>query len=439
MRNGQNFKDSKCFIELYCIRKLWERPANMLTKRRFTIFALAFMSVFFIFSAKLAFAQQATSEVTISISPSVADTTIRNGDPNANFANLTFIEAESTLQFGFIKFDLSSIPSGATVVSAKLIMFDTEGQGGNQTISVSRVDSNWAENTLIWNSAVTLESPTASLNYNPSDTGYHTWDVTGDVQAFLSGTPNYGWCVKISDGWVTFASKEGLTDMLPKLDVTIQATPTPTPTPAQSQSPAPTQTPVESQIPQQTQTPEPSPTPAQTQYEWVPYVVAVPAIIGGVAAVTYVIKYRSMPKPGTGTSPAPGTSGTTTSPATKTDNSATLAKLKVELVQKQAYIAGLKNQLAQDQQTKQFAELRLSKDREEFMELERDLIAKGASQAEIALFSKTWTAEHQTQEDMFWSQITQAEFQITRLQNTIQTTEKEIQQLQAQIALLQTP
>jgi hypothetical protein len=423
--------------------------------------SLTFLAALVGLCVRTALAQQ--TEVTITISPSVADTTVRSGDPTSNFGNLTFIEAESTLQFGFIKFDLSSIPSGATVVSAELKLFDTEGQGGNQTISVSRVDTNWDENTLVWNSAITLESPTASLTYNPSDTGYHTWDVTSDVQAFLSGTPNNGWCVKISDGWVTFASKEGTTGELPKLVVTIQTTVTPTAT----------LTPALSQTPRSTQTPEPTSTPTPSQNNWVPY-VAVPAAIGGVAAAIYVAKSLITPKPSTSTS-MPQTTTTTNPTTTSTASSSSTTKaadlelLKIQLAQKQAYLKTLQTQLAtakaghpitdQSQLYEMMANIQKQQHdaaQQAAINLSKSTTTTSSSSSSTGSsstgtgdpFSKTGltvdlskmgsiadAAKMQTgtgKLDLFAQKAL-----ITKLQGLVSTTKLEIQQLQARIALLQ--
>jgi len=171
----------------------------------------------------------------VTITPSSADTTAKRDhhDPNSvitNYGGDTFVEAlrnnaENDQYYAFVMFDVSSsVPSGANIVSASLELYDTEGQGGDSmTIYVYRVDSNWVETTLTWNTNPTIEStPTASATYNPSNTGYHSWDVTNDVKAFVSGSANnYGWCLTISDGgWVTFASKEGNSNQYPKLVVT---------------------------------------------------------------------------------------------------------------------------------------------------------------------------------------------------------------------------
>ena len=171
----------------------------------------------------------------VTITPSSADTTTKRDhhDPInsviTNYGGDTFVEAlrndaENDQYYAFVMFDVSSsVPSGANIVSASLELYDTEGQGGDSmTIYVYRVDSNWVETTLTWNTNPTTEStPTASATYNPSNTGYHSWDVTNDVKAFVSGSAeNYGWCLTISNGgWVTFASKEGNDNQYPKLVV----------------------------------------------------------------------------------------------------------------------------------------------------------------------------------------------------------------------------
>jgi hypothetical protein len=185
----------------------------------------------------------AHADVSVTITPSSADTTTFSSNPtyHGGGTNYVFSAAfaagypnlpDTFMWFGFVMFDISShIPSMVTIVSAYLELYHyhgyvDSGYGPSLTISVYRVDSSWDE-TLDWNHNPTIESTaTNALTFDPSSSGsYRSWDVTQDVQNFVSGTAtNYGWCVKISEGGsIDFVSKEGSThglEQYPQLIIT---------------------------------------------------------------------------------------------------------------------------------------------------------------------------------------------------------------------------
>lgn len=127
-----------------------------------------------------------------------------------------------------IKFDLSSIPSNATITSANLILAGAVSYGQTRTIAAHAVTQSWQENTVNWDNTGTAYQTTASathsLSHPTSTTG--TWDLTADVQAFINGTStNNGWLFKdnnedASEAFWRFTTKEGSTEShRPKLVV----------------------------------------------------------------------------------------------------------------------------------------------------------------------------------------------------------------------------
>ena len=67
---------------------------------------------------------------------------LSNGAGIYLFAGETNIPA---LRRGLIAFDLTSIPTNATITGATLSIFLSRAQGGSQVVSLSRVSSNWGE------------------------------------------------------------------------------------------------------------------------------------------------------------------------------------------------------------------------------------------------------------------------------------------------------
>lgn len=98
-------------------------------------------------------------------------------------------------------YDLSSIPSGATVTSAKLSLFTFQLQAGQKfTMSPGKINSAWDTGTVTWSG----HASGASFNYGSSTvTGMNeTWkefDVTQIIQALVrTPSANYGFAVRHS-------------------------------------------------------------------------------------------------------------------------------------------------------------------------------------------------------------------------------------------------
>jgi hypothetical protein len=135
---------------------------------------------------------------------------------------------QNLVRRALIAFDLSSIPSNATITGATLSMFLSQAQGGSQAVSVSAVLQDWGEgasdagdpggggtqaatgdatwlytfyNTSSWNNPGGDFSATASATttVNAANTTY-TWSGSGlvaDVQTWVSSpASNFGWIIR---------------------------------------------------------------------------------------------------------------------------------------------------------------------------------------------------------------------------------------------------
>jgi len=223
---------------------------------------------------------------------------LSNGQGIFVFAGRTN-ETSNFLRRGVIAFNLSSIPSNATVTAVSLNLFlvkmgpvapgnitvhkalrdwgegnSNAGSPGGHGASAQTNDTTWLHNFF---NASFWTTPGGDFSAAPSATAfvevegvYHVWSGAGmvaDVQAWVSNpASNFGWFIignEIDQGSAAkFATSENSTNP-PRLDVTFTTSP-PTPTPTATPTPTPPPTPTPTLTPTPTPTSTPTPTPTQT-------------------------------------------------------------------------------------------------------------------------------------------------------------------------------
>jgi hypothetical protein len=180
----------------------------------------------------------------------LGDTYLRNGDANKNFGAEPILRVrESGPQRALMQFDGASLASsltGATMVSASLELH-VEKNGRNwgktgRTVDAHRLTAAWLETGATWNcpddSNTTngnpdcaapwaggsfAATPTASVLHTRDLTGWVRYDVTADVAAFATGSPDFGWLLKKTEetksGLVEYDAREGTPGEGPRLVV----------------------------------------------------------------------------------------------------------------------------------------------------------------------------------------------------------------------------
>ncbi|HEX4966359.1 MAG TPA: DNRLRE domain-containing protein [Thermoanaerobaculia bacterium] len=186
----------------------------------------------------------------------VGDTYVRKGDANKNFGSEPILRVrESGQNRALVQFDgvsLANTLRGATVVSASLELH-VEKNGRNwgktgRTVDAHRLTSAWTETGATWNCANDSNptndkadcatqwvggsfaaTPTASVLHTRDLTGWVRYDVTADVAAFATETPDFGWLLKKTEetksGRVDYDSRQGTPGEGPRL-VVVFTTPT---------------------------------------------------------------------------------------------------------------------------------------------------------------------------------------------------------------------
>jgi hypothetical protein len=163
------------------------------------------------------------------LSPS-DDTFIRADNPTTNFGSDTVFEVRpdnSADRRGLVRFDLSFIPSNATISSATLYLYE-KSNNKDQITDLYRVTSNWNESTVTWSSWVTpggdFDNNISYFTFIPNQNNcLLTMDITNIVELWVKGTyPNYG-LLLYSTGpnhIISYVSKEsGTISEQPKLSI----------------------------------------------------------------------------------------------------------------------------------------------------------------------------------------------------------------------------
>jgi hypothetical protein len=164
------------------------------------------LSIFFSF-----FSLTNALNVTSNYSPN-ADAMVKNssGMQNTNFGadqNIGVINAMGQQIRSYIYFDLSSIPTGAKIYGAELILHLGVHVGSSEFL-VGHVTSSWSETSITWNNQPSY----TETGIKSQNAGSHA-TITSEVQSIVNGEHNYGWCLYSDPNYGAgfsglFASKE---------------------------------------------------------------------------------------------------------------------------------------------------------------------------------------------------------------------------------------
>ena len=174
------------------------------------------------FSLSHVTASPAIGSTTITIE-SVADAYVNSSSPDTNYGAMdyVYVKKNSEQRFTYVKFDLSSLPSDANIILAKLKLYLTDIGGYTGNINTYYCsNSSWTELEVTWSNKPDFSSEPTDENYFGMlvfKNRYYSWDVTADVQEDLSQGNLTEVIVRKSSGYVKFQSKEGAHK--PKLEV----------------------------------------------------------------------------------------------------------------------------------------------------------------------------------------------------------------------------
>ena len=120
---------------------------------------------------------------------SAEDSWVEAEFPNGNHGSETSlrVKSDSRTRRSYLKFDLSSVPSGKSVTSVKLYLYCTyKSQDPSVEIYVHETGDSWDEASITWNNAPAVDSLITSILVNGTGQ-YYCWDITSYGQTQYSG------------------------------------------------------------------------------------------------------------------------------------------------------------------------------------------------------------------------------------------------------------
>ncbi|CAN96830.1 putative thrombospondin family protein [Sorangium cellulosum So ce56] len=128
----------------------------------------------------------------------VADTAIWALYPSYNEGSSSYVHtglSNGAEKNALYRFELDSIPYGATVASATFST--TLYSSGTGEIRVHRINASWAESTVTWSSFADSFEPAVEATFLGASSGVATVDLTELVQAWVDGVhPNHGFLLE---------------------------------------------------------------------------------------------------------------------------------------------------------------------------------------------------------------------------------------------------
>jgi hypothetical protein len=144
-----------------------------------------------------------------------ADATVFKGVPDTNYGSESRVtvgydlsdcsgSVDGNKSRGLVSFDLSGIPTSATISDAKLHLYFVSscyyyGHSQDRTVTTYRADADWSESSVTWSNRPGYAEAygSASVGVTYSDLGWYSFDVTDLVRGWVNGGfSNYGLMVR---------------------------------------------------------------------------------------------------------------------------------------------------------------------------------------------------------------------------------------------------
>lgn len=156
----------------------------------------------------------------------IADADVQGGAPDQNYGSHTVMHIGNTDKTVFVYFDLSSVPEGATVTDARLVMTVAGAGSGPNEVKLGAARGPWREPRITY--ANQPQTAWSNRLRNVSGAGPMQWNVKEPVKQWVSGDRrNHGFAIRSTGQgpiWA-FTSREGApADSRPTLHVAYTTT-----------------------------------------------------------------------------------------------------------------------------------------------------------------------------------------------------------------------
>jgi hypothetical protein len=152
-----------------------------------------------------------------SIPPS-DDAHVTERHPDTNYGDKTSLQLRSGAkglknERIFLKFDLSALPAGATILEARLYLYSWWGRVDLDAQSRGVENDDWSEDTITWNNQPSYGGvlDTVTLTREARN-NWSSWDVTSFVENEFTGDRVASFCLRAAvedaKGWYRFRSRE---------------------------------------------------------------------------------------------------------------------------------------------------------------------------------------------------------------------------------------
>lgn len=188
-----------------------------------------------------------TSTTTVILQPGPEGKDVYIHDGNKNYGASPILQVKDRRN-ALIQFDLSGLPPGAIITSARLALYLEDGNGFvDGVFDVHRLTRAWVEGNedddppppgggVTWDeydgtNSWTTEGgdydsePIVSVTLPTANLGWKEWVITDQVQAWLAGQSNFGILLRFNkdaspnNGDVDFTSSDGAADYRPRLTI----------------------------------------------------------------------------------------------------------------------------------------------------------------------------------------------------------------------------
>jgi len=107
-------------------------------------------------------------------------------DSNYGLKTYIWVGEYGGWEYGYLKFDLSNMPSNAEIVSARLCLYSYKQYGSPKIEAHPIIDDSWDETVITWNNRPSYESDVLDT-ISIAGSGTYCWDVTSFVVSEFSG------------------------------------------------------------------------------------------------------------------------------------------------------------------------------------------------------------------------------------------------------------